>query len=374
MNRLQAARRELDRLEWEHDRATRAGHAGVAYGLEPSLRDARWRVEDLEAAEATSTVRAARRTALLLDGVLGVVAGIVMAFSLRNIAVFAAGHGVVAPLPWLLAPMVDLALVGTLTADAFLSRNKVTPGRWEAALRWFAGVGTLVLNDWDAVVSGAPGNVVAHTVPPLLLLLLAEAAPRYRRGAVAAVDTVRTEATRTRTHPSAPAASYAPDPVMRTSDVPESAASEAADEAADEPTETADQPAAAPASDTVAAGAAEAASDSTPTPAGAAPPKRSAPRTTRPRAVPGAGRTVRAVRGEDELLSALRDLRTGADGPVSQRAALAALGIGAPRLKALLSAHGLTLDPLPLPAPRSLHPVGDPPPGTVSDPIRKALP
>lgn len=358
MNRkLQTARRVLDRLEWEHDRACRANATATAYGLEPAIRDARWHVEDLEAAEANSTVRAARRTALLLDVVLGVVAVTVMAFSLRNIAQFAAGHGVVAPLPWLLAPMVDLALVGTLTADAFLSRNKITPGRWEAALRWFAGVGTLLLNDWDAVVTGAPGNVVAHTVPPLLLLLLAEAAPRYRRGAVAAVETVRSEVTTVRTAPL----------VFAPVSTPE-AATEPVARGGDDHEESAGHPASAPASETpseTAAGSTVAGTDE----------GVSEPRPARARTLPGAGRTVRPARSDDELLAALRDLLTGAVGPLSQRAAQAALGIGHPRLKTLLNAHALTLDPIPLPTPRTLRPVDDAPADDTEDiPVRKVMP
>lgn len=356
MNRkLQTARRVLDRLEWEHDRALRAGADATAYGLEPAIRDARWHVEDLEAAEANSTVRAAHRTALLLDVVLGVVAVTVMAFSLRNIAEFAAGHGVVAPLPWLLAPMVDLALVGTLTADAFLSRNKITPGRWEAALRWFAGVGTLLLNDWDAVVTGAPGNVVAHTVPPLLLLLLAEAAPRYRRGAVAAVETVRSEVTTVRTAPPVPAS-------VGTGDTIPTVASGGANGIG----EPAGHPAAAPADGNGSQAAAE-------PPVVGEDAQLPVPPTLRARTASGASRNARPVRTDDELLTALRDLRTGADGPLSQRTALAALGIGAPRLKALMGAHGLSLDPLPLPAPRTLRPVDDAPADSEDAPVRKAM-
>jgi hypothetical protein len=93
----------------------------------------------------------------------------------------------------------------------------------------------------------------------------------------------------------------------------------------------------------------------TPTPPQAAPVDPSpAPRPRRPRQAPGAGKTARPVRTDDELLTHLRDLRTGADAPLSQRAVLAALGIGVPRLRALLDAHGLTLDPLPAPAPLHL--------------------
>ncbi|MCM2427553.1 DUF2637 domain-containing protein [Streptomyces sp. RKAG337] len=81
------------------------------------------------------------------------------------------------------------------------------------------------------------------------------------------------------------------------------------------------------------------------------------PKPRRTKQAPGAGKTARPVRTDDELLAHLRELRTSADGPLSQRAVLAALGIGVPRLRALLDEHGLTLDPLPAP-PRSLALVG----------------
>lgn len=78
----------------------------------------------------------------------------------------------------------------------------------------------------------------------------------------------------------------------------------------------------------------------------------------RPRArqTPGAGKTSRPVRNDDELVADLNALRTGAAAPLSQRRVLAALGIGVPRLRALMDAHGLSLDPLPAPAaPAPLH-------------------
>lgn len=84
----------------------------------------------------------------------------------------------------------------------------------------------------------------------------------------------------------------------------------------------------------------------------------------RPRAkqAPGAGKTARPVRTDEELLTHLAALRTGADAPLSQRSVLAALGIGVPRLRALLDAHGLTLDPLPATAPLHLVDTDQPQP------------
>ncbi|MCU1616530.1 MAG: hypothetical protein JWO98_4070 [Frankiales bacterium] len=339
MSRLQSARRELDRLEWEHARALRTEDVARAFGLEPKIRDAQWAVDDLDTAERNGAVRAARRTAALLDVVLALVAVLVMAFSLGNIREFAAGHGVIEPLPWLLAPMVDLALVATLSADAFLSRNGADGGGWAAALRWFAGLGTLLLNAWDAVVKGAPGDVIVHAVPPLLLVLLAEAAPHYRRGAAAVVDRVRIAAQRQ--------AADAPEDVR--TDAPASTSVRTPDAL---PT-AADDPAHGPVVDTAAAPAQPATAPADDTAPAPRPKARTTPAAPRPRQTPGAARNARPMRTEDELLTHLQELRTGADGSLSQRAVLASLGIGAPRLRALLDAHGLTLDPLP--TPRPLH-------------------
>jgi hypothetical protein len=324
--RLQTARREVERLEWEHARRLRSAAPDTAEMLEPLLRDARWAVEDIEAAQDTATVRAARRTAFVLDVVLALVAGLVMAFSLGNIHRFALGHEVADPLGWLLAPMVDLALIGTLSADAFLSRNGSGAGGWAAALRWFAGTATLALNSWDSVRAGAPGGVLVHVVPPLLLLLLAEAAPYYRRGAAAAVEKVRTD-----TLHDLDRAHDEPGPDAR-------------------PT-TDDDTAAAAAVGTGQSVTAPAAGDAQTT---ASRPVRTTPPSVRTdralhraRPIPGAARNARAVRTDEELLADLRELRTGAAEPLSQRAVLAALGIGVPRLRGLLETHGLTLDPLP---------------------------
>ena len=81
----------------------------------------------------------------------------------------------------------------------------------------------------------------------------------------------------------------------------------------------------------------------------------SAPAVRRPRQTPGAAKLARPVRTDAELLTHLQELRTAATEQLSQRAVLTALGIGVPRLRALLDAHGLTLEPLP--APRQLHAV-----------------
>ncbi|ETA01687.1 hypothetical protein CcI156_05865 [Frankia sp. CcI156] len=115
-----------------------------------------------------------------LDLALWGVAAMVMLYSAGNVHQFARTHGTTDPMAWLLAPMVDVALWACLSADAELSRSGSSPGGWAFALRWFCGAGTWALNVWDAAVSLDAGAIVGHSVPPVLLILLAEAAPRYR--------------------------------------------------------------------------------------------------------------------------------------------------------------------------------------------------
>jgi hypothetical protein len=347
----------LERLEWDHARALRVGGAAtrVAFDLEPRIRDARWAVEDEQRAVDTRSVRAARRTAAVLDVALAVVAVLVMAFSLGNVHRFAVGHGVHDPLGWLLAPAVDLALIGSLSADAFLSRHGQDAGSWAAALRWFAGCATLTLNAWDAITRAAVGDVVATAVPPLLLLLLAEAAPRLRQRAHAVVEAVRTEVQTQRTDaPRTGETSATPDARPSGADAP-------ADDIAVPAGQSATAPASESASEDVPIPAPESASEAAHERPSSPRPK---PRTAafggaskRVRQASGAGRTARPVRTDDELLAALTEMRTGASEPISQRRALAELGIGALRLRALLTEHGASLDPLPLPAPRPLRAV-----------------
>lgn len=184
--KLVNARREVERLKLE---AAGADAAALA------IWEAGNRVADLESAERESAVRTARTAARFMDLVLIVVAALTMAFSLGNIHQFAGTHAVGDPIAWFLAPAVDLALVAALMGDAVLSRWQLDAGPWATRLRWYAGAATLALNTWEAWASLDPASIVLHTVPPVLLFVLAEAASPYRRGftetvklAAAAVD------------------------------------------------------------------------------------------------------------------------------------------------------------------------------------------
>lgn len=179
---IHVAKREVERLRLVADGATETDLA---------IWQAECKVADLERRERQGAVSTARRAALGMDLVLTAVAVLVMGFSLGNIHRFALGHGVGDPIAWFLAPAVDLALIGALMGDAVLSRHQLDAGPWAARLRWFAGLATLALNAWEAVAARDAAAIVTHAVPPLLLIILAEAAVPYRRRFTETVEIAR---------------------------------------------------------------------------------------------------------------------------------------------------------------------------------------
>ncbi|MFJ4405901.1 DUF2637 domain-containing protein [Streptomyces sp. NPDC088910] len=234
---------------------------------------------------------------------------------------------------------LSYAHLQSVAATYGLAQSPARAWAWPATLDLFIVAGELLLlrasltarTDWWAIgltVTGSAGSIAlnisgvgtgAHTldyvvaaVPPTAALLAFGALMRQVYDALAV-----------------PAVGSDPAPVG----VPD--ASEAAPSAPDVAAVSAGQPATAPAT---------------------APPASPRKTASRPRSgqAQGAGRTQRPVRTDDELLAHLAELRTGASAPLSQRAVLAALGIGVPRLRALLDAHRLTLDPIPAPAPLHL--------------------
>ncbi|WP_052710926.1 hypothetical protein [Pseudofrankia sp. DC12] len=238
--------------------------------------------------------RQLRRVARALDGALWLVALMVCAYSLANVHGVATSHGTADPQAWLLAPIVDIALFGGITADSILSRYAVRPSGWGATLRWVCGCSTWTLNVWDAAGSRDMGAIVAHSIPPLVLILLAEAAPRYRQQFAALVR-------------SAPA-----------------------------PADTAPvvEPAAAP----------EPVAVTVPAPRTGTPARRRTGTATRP-----ATGTRTARRTDAELLTALTDVPRDDDGTVPVRRAAAALNCGPDRARRLLDTAGLRR-PTPIPA------------------------
>lgn len=114
-----------------------------------------------------------------------------LAFTAINVQGFAAGNSKTGSLPWLAAwlldPMVSLVVVAILLAESVTSRWQVKTGGWVRVAKWYSLGATYAMNTWQSwskVIAshGTEGHelVVLHSVPPLLVLVAAEAAPILR--------------------------------------------------------------------------------------------------------------------------------------------------------------------------------------------------
>ncbi|MCI3240878.1 DUF2637 domain-containing protein [Streptomyces spinosisporus] len=104
--------------------------------------------------------------------VMGIIALLAFVFSFGNVWALALRLGVPAPIAPLIAPMVDLSVVGLLVALRYLSLRGVPPEQMKAATRLMhvSGLLTLALNVAEPVVAGHYGRAAIDAVAPLLLL------------------------------------------------------------------------------------------------------------------------------------------------------------------------------------------------------------
>lgn len=126
-----------------------------------------------------------------LTKVLVAVAVVALAFTATNVTLFAIDHHISVWIAWLLDPMVAVALGAVLIVDGRLSEQGVQPSGWATGLRWFAGLGTWLMNCWGSLWPAGtpfgvpreidPAGLVLHSIPPVLLIVLAEAITYYRR-------------------------------------------------------------------------------------------------------------------------------------------------------------------------------------------------
>lgn len=148
-------------------------------------------------------IAALQRLQANLTTVLVTVAVVALAFTATNVTMFAIDHHVSAWIAWLLDPMVAVALGAVLIVDGRLSEHGVHPSGWASALRWFAGLGTWLMNCWSSLwPTGSafgvprqvdPAGLVLHSIPPVLLIVLAEAITHYRRAILARIAELRHE-------------------------------------------------------------------------------------------------------------------------------------------------------------------------------------
>jgi hypothetical protein len=132
-----------------------------------------------------------------LTWVLIVIAIIALIFTATSVTLFARRHGVHPGIAWLLDPMVALALGAVLFTDGVLAEYGIRPRGWSSVLRYFAGLATWVMNCWSSVWPDGtpvgvpehadPAGLVLHSIPPVLLIVLAEAVTGYRRAILAKV-------------------------------------------------------------------------------------------------------------------------------------------------------------------------------------------
>ncbi|WP_327355011.1 hypothetical protein [Streptomyces sp. NBC_01304] len=138
-----------------------------------------------------------------LTRVLVGVAVVALAFTATNVTLFAIDHHIHPAIAWLLDPMVAVALGAVLIVDGRLAEHGVRPSGWATVLRWFAGLGTWLMNCWASLWPAGspfgmprdidPAGLVLHSIPPLLLILLAEAITFYRRAILKRIDVLRVQ-------------------------------------------------------------------------------------------------------------------------------------------------------------------------------------
>ncbi|MGW5611645.1 DUF2637 domain-containing protein [Streptomyces sp. NPDC003753] len=122
--------------------------------------------------------RFTRRT---VTAVMAVIAALAFVFSFGNVWALALRLGVPHPIAPLIAPMVDLSVVGLLVALRFLALRGVSKAELRAGTRLLhlCGLLTLALNTADPLLTGRYGRACLDTVAPLLLLGWGHVGPAF---------------------------------------------------------------------------------------------------------------------------------------------------------------------------------------------------
>ncbi|ASQ95637.1 DUF2637 domain-containing protein [Streptomyces sp. 11-1-2] len=115
--------------------------------------------------------------------VMGIIAALAFVFSFGNVWALALRLGVPAPIAPLIAPMVDLSVVGLLVALRYLSLRGVPAEHIKGATRLMhlSGLLTLALNVAEPIVAGHYGRAAVDAVAPLLLLGWGAVGPQLLR-------------------------------------------------------------------------------------------------------------------------------------------------------------------------------------------------
>ncbi|MEV8069775.1 DUF2637 domain-containing protein [Streptomyces sp. NPDC085995] len=122
--------------------------------------------------------RFTRRTVTVVMAVIAVLAFV---FSFGNVWALALRLGVPRPIAPLIAPMVDLSVVGLLVALRYLALRGVPKAELKAGTRLLhlCGLLTLALNTAEPLLTGRYGRACLDTVAPLLLLGWGHVGPTF---------------------------------------------------------------------------------------------------------------------------------------------------------------------------------------------------
>lgn len=129
-------------------------------------------------------------------------AGIVLGlcFTMTSVQQFAAAGAAADSLAWwsawLLDPMVSLVLLAVLRAEQVTTRYQVLTGTWPRVAKWLLLTGTYVMNTWTFWAASSPAGVVLHSVPPLVVVLAAEAVTDVQHALTECVHRAHTAAHR----------------------------------------------------------------------------------------------------------------------------------------------------------------------------------
>lgn len=118
-----------------------------------------------------------------ITAVMIVIAALAFVFSFGNVWSLSLRLGVPGPIAPLIAPMVDLSVVGLLVALRYLSLRGLPAEQMTAATRLmhFSGLLTLALNVAEPIVAGHYGRAAVDAVAPLLLLGWGSVGPQLLR-------------------------------------------------------------------------------------------------------------------------------------------------------------------------------------------------
>ncbi|KAK1180892.1 DUF2637 domain-containing protein [Streptomyces sp. NBS 14/10] len=115
--------------------------------------------------------------------VMAIIAGLAFVFSFGNVWALALRLGIPRPIAPLIAPMVDLSVVGLLVALRYLSLRGIAAEQIKGATRLMhlSGLLTLALNVAEPLVAKHYGRAAVDAVAPLLLLGWGAVGPQLLR-------------------------------------------------------------------------------------------------------------------------------------------------------------------------------------------------